>query len=132
MDKAVLVERGGRVADLGFGLESVLRAHQKLIRTKSDVVVVWLNWLLLKNGFLCSSSDDATVESLPASIGWDGARKCYLLKYVKDDTSYGLGVWVREGSYCDISLVTMSKSLKIGLDLNDILRDDCSLKPIEA
>ena len=40
-----------RLMDEEFGYESVLRSHNKFIKTRNDIAVVWLHWLLLRNVF---------------------------------------------------------------------------------
>lgn len=113
-----------RMMDGQFGYESVLRSHNKFIKTRVDVIVVWLHWLLLRNIFKSHGGEGAVTtfltEHLPRSLGWNGDKKSYLLKYELAMRTYGIGIWVR-GEDIDVSFVTLETSTKIGIPIRRLV-----------
>ena len=118
------------VYDKDFGLESVLRAHNQQIKTRSDVLICWMHWILLKSGFKCHGGEfqitEIKTEKLPRSFGWNGDKQSYLLKYSYADRFFALGVYVR-GSNADISFVTYETSMQVSIPIADLVRDDLSI-----
>lgn len=124
-----------KIMDVEFGLESVLLAHSKYIKTKHDIIVCWLNWVLCRNNFKCVGGENSITgilsERLPRNFGWNGDKQSYLLMYERDRKTYGLGIWIRH-DIVDIALVTLQKSLKVGIVVSKVVRDDLTIRPREA
>ena len=122
---------GGRVRYEEFGLESVLRSHNQFAKTRSDIVVLWLHYVMLRNLFKAHGGEGALTElrteQLPRNLCWNGIVQRYLIKYESKYIFYGLGVWIR-GEELDCSLVSLKKSLRIGIPLEELVRDDLTLR----
>lgn len=115
-----------------FGYESVLRSHFRFLKTKADIVVLWLHWILLRNVFKSHGGEggltELLTEHLPRGLGWNGDKKSYLLKYEFDGRFYVLGVWLRQDSaLLDVSLVTVERSVKVGIRVAAIVDGSMNL-----
>ena len=121
-----------RTVDEEFGLESVMKSHNKFVKTRSDIAVVWIHYIFLRNLMKSLGGDNAITEKatevLPRNLGWNGEKQSYLLKYCLDDRVFALGIWVR-GNILDCSFVTLQRSLKIGIPIDAVIRPDLSVYP---
>merc|ERR1719411_293123 len=100
------------------------------MKTRSDVVIIWMHYVLCRN-LMKSLGGEAAVtekptEMLPRNLGWNGEKQCYLLKYCLGNRVVALGCWVR-GKNLECSLVTLCRSLKIGLPISVLVRNDMSM-----
>ena len=122
--------RAGRVRYEEFGLESVLRAHNPFIKTKSDVCLMWLHYVCLRNLMKSHGGEGSIIEerteSLPRNLTWNGLIQRYLIKYEFRYATYVLGVYIRKDE-ADCSLVTLEKSLRIGIPISELVRDDLTM-----
>lgn len=123
--------RRAKILDEDFGLQSVLRSHYPFIKNKADVLVVWLHWMLLRNLFKGHGGEMALTEEytehLPRSLGWNGEKNTYLLKYEANKRLYSLGIYLR-GSVAECSLVTLQRSLKVSIPIDNFIRHDFTMK----
>ena len=121
----------GRVRYEEFGLESVLRSHSKFIKNTSDVCVVWLHFVLLRNLFKCHGGEGAITEQrtehLPRNLGWNGERRLYMLKYEYQYRNFGLGIFIRDDE-ADASLVTLQRSIRIAIPISELVRQDLTIR----
>ena len=122
---------GGRVRYEEFGLETVMRSHNSSIKTRNDVLVIWLHYVLLRNLFKTYGGEGAITndktEQLPRNLGWNGERRLYLLKYEFGNRAYALGIFIRKEE-ADCSLVTLNRSLRIGIPVYELIREDLSMR----
>lgn len=113
-----------------FGLESVLRGHRHLVKTKADVCVVWLHYLLIRNLFKTTGGEvvkaEKPTETLPPNLGWSGEKRSYFLRYYKDGCWFSLGACARDQTL-ECSLVTVARCLKVGIPLNTLVTDDLTV-----
>ena len=120
----------GRVRYEEFGLESVLRSHNPYIKTKPDIVLIWLHYICLRNLMKSHGGEGMTTEfrteHLPRNLAWNGLIQRYLIKYEFQYATYILGIYIRKGE-ADCSLVTLEKSLRIGIPINDLVRNDLTI-----
>lgn len=123
--------RRAKILDEDFGLQSVLRSHYPFIKNKADVLVVWLHWMLLRNLFKGHGGEMALTEELtehlPRSLGWNGEKQTYLLKYEANNRLYSVGVYIR-GNNADCCLVTLQRSLKVSIPIDHLIRHDFTMK----
>ena len=122
--------RPGRVRFEEFGLESVLRSHNPYIKNKNDICVVWLHYVCLRN-LLKSHGGEGMItelrtETLPRNLAWNGVIQRYLIKYEYKFATFILGIYIREKE-ADCSLVTLQKSLRIGIPIDDLVHDDLTV-----
>ena len=114
-----------------YGLELVLLTHSKVIKTNADIVVVWLHWCLLRNGFANHGGEythvDYHSENLPANLGWNGDKQAYILKYEHGTVPYAVGMYLNEDTI-ELSMVAIHKSLRIGIAISDLVDEDLQLK----
>ena len=96
------------------------------------LLVVWLHYILMRNLFKSLGGDNAITdkmtEVLPRNLGWNGEKQAYLLKYTFENKTFAMGIWVR-GNVLDCSFVTLQRSLKIGIPLEEIIRFDMTIAP---
>ena len=122
---------GGRVRYEEFGLETVMRSHNTSLKSRSDVIMVWLHYCFLRNLFKTLGGEGAIsehrTEHLPRHLGWNGERKVYVLKYEYDNRIFVLSVYIRDKE-ADASIVTLEKSLRIAIPVADIVRDDLTMR----
>ena len=113
-----------------YGLELVLLVHSPVIKTRSDVLCVWLHWCFLRNGFQSHGGEfthvDVSSENLPRNLGWNGDKKAYILKYVVDTQPYAVGIFIKDddNEVVEISVITLHKSMRLGISVSDLVDKD--------
>ena len=112
-----------------YGLELVLTVHSPVIKTATDVLVVWLHWCFIRNGFDAHGGEfthvDYSSENLPRNLGWNGDKRAYILKYLRERTPYVLGVYLRDDeNVVEISLVTLHQSMRLSMSISDLVNPD--------
>lgn len=129
-DFTQVLATGGKVRYDEFGLESVLRSHNPFIKNRSDVMVVWMHYCMLRNLYKTYGGEGSVTEEktehLPRGLGWNGERNIYLLKYEFKNMSFALGIFIRDNE-ADCSLVTLSRSLRIGIPVNSLVLPDLTM-----
>merc|ERR1712042_304115 len=114
-----------------YALELAMNNHAKFIKTKFDVMVVWFHWCLLRNGFYFFGGElthsDIHSETLPPNLCFNGDRAAYAMKYGKGVMPYIVGIYLKEDRI-DISLVSLYRSLRLGLTVDDLVDDCLNLK----
>ena len=121
-------EQGGPgIVREDFGFQSVQRSHQKYIKNSSDMLMIWLHYVLLRNRFKTMGGDYQSgtdlSEHLPRNLGWNGDKQAYYVKYENNRRVFGFGVYIRNGR-ADCSMVTLQKSIKIGIPISDVIDED--------
>lgn len=75
-----------------FGLELLFRCVSPSITKKTDVLVIFVHWKLISNGYLCLGLENETNQSGEASEllpnNWNTSDDLYQLKYIKDGSVY--------------------------------------------
>lgn len=116
--------------DSSFGYESVLRSHFRYCKTKYDVLVIWLHWVLLKSLFKAKGGEgeltNYLTENLPKGMGWNGEKKTYLLKYEFNCRNHAVGIWVRN-DVVEVSIVTLEKCMRVGILVDTLLTKEFKL-----
>ena len=120
-------------ANLQYGLELALTTHSKIIKSREDLVVVWLHWCFVKNGFKNHGGEfthrDYSSENLPYNLGWNGDKGAYILKYRLESVPYVVALFLDNDSQLVLSLVSLDKSFRISIMTKDLVDDALQLIP---
>ena len=109
-----------------FGHQLLLKAHSKDIKSRTDVLTLFVHWRLLRYGFIClgdgPSPSNIPSEVLPLNLGWDGDLRGYFLKYEVKKKQFLLSLHVKD-DLTEIGLLSDMRVTKVAVDPNDCVTE---------
>ncbi|XP_023345938.1 proteasome inhibitor PI31 subunit [Eurytemora carolleeae] len=113
-----------------YGLETLYSSMVKDLKSRNDVLVVFIHWTLTREGWRCTGSGDRKdgtgSELLPAS--WNSDTSVYQLNYQDtDDSHYTLKVvMVGESALCSLLRIQDNKNTDTTVHLQNYINEDVS------
>ncbi|XP_035912794.1 proteasome inhibitor PI31 subunit [Anopheles stephensi] len=116
-----------------FGMEMLWKLEQNNVNTKSDLMVLFVHWYLMRNGFRnVGVGDDKTLDNIAEQSellpeGWNANNASYALRYTINNELYNLHGTLSNGTM--IINLLHAKSLQVS---NVVFNLDATVQSIRG